>query len=239
VAASRWEMVVTKYGGKTFLTVRGPETVATPAYSPANAEFIGILFKPSAFMPQLPAQMVMDRRDLGLPEANSKSFWLQGSMWQYPEYENADTFVERLVREGLLVADPAVEEALRGQPPRMSLRTLQRRFLRATGLTQNAFHQIERARRATMFLKEGLSILDTVEQAGYFDQPHLTRSLRHFIGLTPAQITDKARPQRLSFLYKTPPPVPVTIGPPKDKNGKNYRIGVPDRGWSHARPWGS
>ncbi len=33
-----------------------------------------------------------------------------------------------------------------------------------------------------------MSILDTVERAGYFDQPHLTRSLKRFIGQTPAQI---------------------------------------------------
>ena len=30
VAASHWEMVVTKYRGKTTFTVRGPETKATP-----------------------------------------------------------------------------------------------------------------------------------------------------------------------------------------------------------------
>jgi hypothetical protein len=45
-------------------------------------------------------------------------------------------------------------------------------------------------------------------QADYFDQPHLTRSLRRFIGQTPAQIvgrgSDRAREQ-LSFLYKTSP----------------------------------
>jgi AraC-like DNA-binding protein len=52
---------------------------------------------------------------------------------------------------------------------------------------------------------QGVSILDAVHQAGYFDQPHLTRSLKHFIGLTPAQIIDQSRPQRLSFLYKKNP----------------------------------
>jgi len=42
-----------------------------------------------------------------------------------------------------------------------------------------------------------------VYEAGYFDQPHLTRALKHFIGLTPAQIMDRSRSQQLSFLYKT------------------------------------
>jgi AraC-like DNA-binding protein len=48
-----------------------------------------------------------------------------------------------------------------------------------------------------------VSILDTLHQAGYFDQPHLTRSLKYFIGQTPAQIMHHSQPEQLSFLYKT------------------------------------
>jgi hypothetical protein len=48
-----------------------------------------------------------------------------------------------------------------------------------------------------------MSILDTVHQAGYFDQAHLTRSLAYRIGQTPAEIIRANR--QLSFLYKTPP----------------------------------
>jgi hypothetical protein len=205
MADSHWGMVVTKHRGKTILTVRGPETRATPAYCPADAEFFGIQFKAGAFMPSLPANMVMDRRDLDLPIASSNSFWLNGSAWQFPDYENADIFVDWLVRGGLLVRDPLAEAVLQGQPVEMSLRTVQRRLLKATGLTNATAYQIERARYATRLLKLGVSVPDTVYQAGYFDQPHLTRSLKRFIGLTPAQITDQSRQERLSFLYKKIP----------------------------------
>jgi len=198
-------MVLTRYRGKTILTVRGPETRATPAYCPPDAEFFGILFKPGTCMPHLPAKMVMDRRDVNLPEASSRSFWLNGSAWQFPDFENADTFVDWLARDGLLVHDPVVDAVLQAQPVEMSLRTVQRRFLGATGLTQGALYQIERARQAVRLLKQGLSILDTVYEAGYFDQPYLTRSLKHFIGQTPTQIADQNRTERLSFLYKTTP----------------------------------
>ncbi len=193
------------------MTVRGPETRATLAYGLEEAEFFGILFKPGVFMPAFPARMIMDRQDLNLPGATSKSFWLQGSAWEFPDYENADTFIDRLVNEGLLVYDPIVGEVLKGQPIEMSLRTVQRRFLKATGLTQNTMYQINRARHAVTLLKKGTSILDTVHEAGYFDQPHLTRSLKQFIGLTPAQITDENRSEPLSFLYKTPAFVQTTI----------------------------
>lgn len=203
MAESHWEMVVTKHEGKTTLTVRGPESRATPACGHAQAEFFGIQFKAGAFMPNLPANLVMDRNYRELPEATSKSFWLHSSAWQFPDFENADTFVARLVREGLLVFDPVVSAVLQEKPVELSLRTVQRRLLQATGLTSGAIFQIKRARYATTLLRQGVSILDTVDRAGYFDQPHLTRSLKQLIGQTPAQIVTASKREPLSFLYKT------------------------------------
>ena len=206
IAETEWSLVVTKFRGKTSITLRGPTTSATPAFCPPDAEFFGIQFKPGAFMPNLPAKGVMNRNDLNLPPATSTSFWFHGSAWQYPNYENADTFVNRLARDGLLLYDPIVGAALQGRAVDLSLRTVQRRFLQSTGLTHNTLYQINRAQYATMLLKQGVSILETMNQAGYFDQPHLTRALKHFIGLTPSQIKDQHRTERLSFLYKKNPP---------------------------------
>ena len=205
MAETQLELVITNLRGKRFLTVRGPSTTATPAYAPPDAEFLGIVFRPGVFMPKLPASMLIERNELNLPEAAGDSFWLNGSAWQYPHYENADTFVDRLLREGLLVRDPVVGPMLEGQTVDVSSRTVRRRFLQATGLTYGTLYQIERARQATRLLKQGVSILDTVAQAGYFDQPHLTRSLKRYIGLTPAQVADENRPERLSILYKKNP----------------------------------
>lgn len=208
LADIHWGIVVTKLGGQTTLTVRGPETKATTAYAPADAEFIGIQFKAGTLMPKFPARTLMDRCDINLPGASSQSFWLNGESWQFPDYENADTFVERLAGGELLTHDPVVNSILAGKAlTTLSLRTMQRRFLHATGLTAGAVNQIGRARHATALLKEGLSILDVVERLGYADQPHLTRSLKHYIGQTPAQIADEGREARLSFLFKTPAPV--------------------------------
>ncbi|MFN8375615.1 MAG: AraC family transcriptional regulator [Anaerolineae bacterium] len=204
IADTHYGMVVTRFRGKTMLTVRGPETRATPAFGPADAEFVGIQFRPGTFIPHLPARMVMDRRDVNLPEASSKSFWLQGSAWHFPDYENIETFVDWLFQDGLLVHDPVVSAVLRGQVPEVSLRTVQRRFLDATGLTRGAVCQIERARYATTLLKQGVGILDVVHQAGYADQPHMTRALRQMTGLTPAQMMSSDRTP-LSFLFKTEP----------------------------------
>ena len=155
-------------------------------------------------MPHLPASGLVDSA-VNLPEATSTSFWLHGAAWEFPTYENADTFVARLVREGVLVREPVVEAALQGELTDLSLRTAQRHVLRATGLTHSGIRQIERARFATLLLRQGVSILEVVHAAGYFDQAHLTRALRYYVGPTPAQIMDERRSGQLSYLYKTQP----------------------------------
>jgi len=186
-AVSRWEMVVWKHDTQTGITVRGPETTATHADTPAHAEFFGIQFRLGTFMPYLPLNNLVDG-SLTLPEATGKSFWLRGAAWQLPSYDNVDVFVDWLVRNELLVHDPIIATVLQGQPHELSVRALQYHFVRATGLTQSTIRQIERARHAAVLLAQGVSILDAVHKVGYFDQAHLTKSLRRFVGQTPLQI---------------------------------------------------
>jgi methylphosphotriester-DNA--protein-cysteine methyltransferase len=154
-------------------------------------------------MPQLPAGRLLNGNDVNLPRANRGRFWLNGARWESPDFETAETFVARLAKAGLIVHDPAVAAALRGEQHALSTRSAQRHFLRATGMTHSTMRQIERARQATNLLRQGFSIADVVHAAGYFDQAHLTRSLRELIGLTPAKIARAER--QLSFLYNTTP----------------------------------
>lgn len=204
LALSHWQMCVWTENGKTNLTLRGPETQATRVHCPPNAEFLGIVFKLGTVMPHLPASQFVDA-DLTLPDASSQAFWLKGSAVAYPTYDNTESFIDHLVRDGLLVSEPAIQAALQAHAQPISIRSIQRRFSQTIGLTHGTVSQIERARYATLLLQQGVSILDTVDQAGYSDQPHLTRALRHFIGQTPAQIVGRREPEQLSFLFKTAP----------------------------------
>src|SRR5215216_1991488 len=98
IAMSGWEMVVSRYHDKTYITVRGPETSATLLpVTIVGTEFFGIRFKVGTALPHLPASRLVDE-DVNLPDASGKSFWLHGSAWQFPNYENADTFLNRLAR---------------------------------------------------------------------------------------------------------------------------------------------
>jgi hypothetical protein len=186
-ADSRWHILLIKYKDRIKVSLEGPMTRATSRVQPEGLEFFGIKFKLGIFMPYLPVKHLLDIEKI-LPQAAGQSFWLDGAAWQLPTYDNAETFVSRLVHNEVLVWDSVVSAVLQDEPQDMSYRTVRRRFLLSTGLTHKAIQQIERAQQAASLLEQGMSILDVVYQVGYADQPHMTRSLKHFIGYTPAQI---------------------------------------------------
>ena len=120
VAASHVEIAVTRQRGRVFLTIRGPETRATPAECPAVGDWIGIRFKLGTFMPGFAPGDLKDRHDVTLPGATGRSFWLNGSAWDYPDFDNADAFVARLARKGLIFDQAHLTRSLKtliGQTP--------------------------------------------------------------------------------------------------------------------------
>lgn len=193
VAVTQWEIVVTRQAEGTSVTFRGPESRATAALIPPDAEFFGISFTLGTFMPALDPRRLVDR-SLTLPMVSPTSFWLLGSVWQLPGPGNADVFVDRLVRDGVLIHDPVVPAALGDRPgagrelQALSTRSVERRVARATGLTRGTIRQIRRAEGAVELLSRGVPAPEVARQAGYTDQPHLTRSLRRFVGQTPSEI---------------------------------------------------
>lgn len=186
-ASGHWHLLFLRQNGRGQVSIVGPLTKATPVTQAEGTEWLGITFKLGTFLPSLPVTHLLDA-GANLPLVAKTSFRLAGSSWQFPDYDNIETLVDRLVRESLLVYDPVVAAGLQDHPLDMPARTVRHRFLRSTGLTQGKIRQIERARQATTLLEQGMSILDTVHETGYADQSHLTRSLKHFIGQTPAQI---------------------------------------------------
>ena len=116
IAANIIEIVLTRLRGKHFLTIRGPETAATPMDCPAEGQWVGIRFKPGAFMPQFLPQSLRDHNNVTLPSAAGHSFWLNGSALEYPSFDNAESLVKRLARSGILSRNPIVEDTLLQRP---------------------------------------------------------------------------------------------------------------------------
>jgi AraC-like DNA-binding protein len=192
LAVSESELVFTLEQGTTSVMMRGPESKATTAHGPANAEFFGITFKLGVYMPVLPPAQLLDRHSSLFSVGGT--FWLNDHALPIPDATDADLFIERLVRLGLLRCEPTVEPLLRNAlfERLATVRTLQRRFVQATGLSYRAVQSIERARRAVVLLEAGMAISDVVHDLGYTDQPHLTKMLRHLVGCTPARIAEGA-----------------------------------------------
>jgi hypothetical protein len=201
VAAGHLELVVTRLTDVTMVTLRGPETRATIIDCPPGGEWEAIRFRLGVHMPALPTRLLVDRRDVNLPVWADGSFELQGARWPLPDLENAERYVAELARHSVIARDDVVQAAIRGAAQPLTIRSVQRHFRRTTGLTHGLYRQIERARYATTLLRDGAAILDTVHEAGYFDQAHLTRSLKALIGETPASVVRGDK--QLSFLYKT------------------------------------
>ncbi|GLV55448.1 hypothetical protein KDH_22920 [Dictyobacter sp. S3.2.2.5] len=186
-ASGHWHLLFMKRNGKPSVSIEGPLTRSKSVRQDEGTEWFGVTFKLGTFLTAIPTSALPNAQTI-LPLIIKTSFELAGSRWQLPDYDNVETFVDRLVREHLLVSDPLVKAVMSGQLPEVSERTVRRRFLNATGLAPKTIEQISRATQAAALLEQGVSLLDATYQAGYADQPHMTRSLKHFIGYTPSQI---------------------------------------------------
>ncbi|GAA4638475.1 helix-turn-helix domain-containing protein [Actinoallomurus vinaceus] len=203
IATSNWELVFWEDQGRVHAAVRGPETTASSVDVPDGSESFGITFAHGTSMPHLPPARLVDSA-WESPHATATRFVLGGDEWLMPGFESAEQLVVRLVREGVVVRDPLVDEVLAGGMPDVGTRSVQRRVAAATGLTQGGIRQIERARQAAILLGEGVPSLEVVDRLGYYDQPHLARSLTRFIGRTATELCRRgAAEQPLSLLYKT------------------------------------
>ncbi|MGI5152185.1 AraC family transcriptional regulator [Plantactinospora sp. CA-294935] len=202
IATSNWELVFWEQHGSVHAAVRGPETTVSSVEVPDGSASFGITFAHGTSMPHLPAARLVDSA-LESPYATATTFTLRGEEWLIPDFESAEQFVARLVRQGVVVRDPLVDEVVTGGMPELGTRSVQRRVAAATGLTQGGIRQIERARQAAILLGEGVVPLEVVNRLGYYDQPHLARSLQRFIGRTATELRrPDAAAQPLSLLYK-------------------------------------
>jgi hypothetical protein len=190
VAAVTWGLVFWEHEGRPHASVSGPETGTGTAPVPEGAAFVGIEFALGTSLRALPTASLVDG-GVDLPGATRRTFVLDGVRWGTPGPDDAEALVERLVRAGVVVRDPLVAEVRRGDRPRVSDRTVERRFRAATGLTRGAVRQIERARAASTLLATGTPVADVVTRLAYFDEPHLARALRRYVGRTAGQLRER------------------------------------------------
>lgn len=99
----------------------------------------------------------------------------------------ADSSVDEAVRR-IEAAQGAVRTDELARRLGMSLRQLQRVFLREVGVTPKLFAMICRAGHAARLLREKAGLADAAAQAGYADQSHMTRDFARLAGATPRAV---------------------------------------------------
>lgn len=187
IACETWGLVFWDQTDGTYAALTGPESRTSTAPVPPDATFVGIQFAVGTSPRSAALSSLLDY-GIALPDTTRRSFWLDDYRFETPTAGDAEALTEALVRRGVVDRDPLVAKALAGEHPAVSERTLERRFRRATGLSQGGVRQIERARHAAELLAAGEPVSEVVAALGYYDEPHLARALRRYVGRTTRQL---------------------------------------------------
>ena len=190
-----WDMIFIKSNqGKSKVLLSGPSSKTTLVpYSAGNKNF-GIRFTPGVIFTNIPVTDMLDVTK-ALPMPAEDAFVLQGSTWKLPTYESIDEFLVRLMEDGLISIDPVVSDVLENKDVKMSIRSIQRHFALAIGMSPRRVKQIVSARKAVELLLHGIPLAEVAYRQGYADLPHMIRMLKRFTGYTP--MGNKLRGERV------------------------------------------
>jgi len=185
-----WDLIAhtSKDGSRTMMLTGQASKPAMVPYEGGTSAVV-ISFVAGAHIPQLPGASMLDSAKI-LPNADEDHFMLLGHTFAIPTYKNAEELVEAMERHGLLAIDEVVAAVLKGTPKAMSDRNMQRHFMQTTGLTRKSLEQIHRAQKAVRLIKAGAPLSAAAADAGFTDQPHLSKSLQKLMQARPSDVTD-------------------------------------------------
>jgi AraC-like DNA-binding protein len=181
------------------LLVAGPDTGPHPARREPGVLSAGLRFAPGRLpaMLGLPAAQVRDQR---VPLAELHPSLARRALARLEQGERPLPVLLGLALA--LPGDPA-EHAVRAVADQLAAgasaratadrlgwteRSLHRRCLAAFGYGPAVLRRVLRFRKASLLLYEGVPIAEAAAEAGYADQPHLSREMRALAGVAPSQI---------------------------------------------------
>src|SRR6185312_11883804 len=100
-----WDIAILRRGESLQVLRTGLTTRSVTYQHDAGDEILVISFKPSSFMSLMPGERMRDEGVL-LEKFGSRNFWIGTDVREIPTFENADVFVERLAREGIIESNP-------------------------------------------------------------------------------------------------------------------------------------
>jgi hypothetical protein len=186
-----WDIAIINRGGQRTVLRTGLTTRTVSLDYADGDELLVISFKPHSFMPLMPGEVMRDEGVM-LEGFGPGGFWIGTDVREIPTFENADVFVEHLVRDGIVGSNELVASVVEGHPMAATERTLQRHFLKTTGLTYKHFTLVQRAQKAVALLQMGRPAVDVALALGFSDQAHMINSLKAIMGQTPREIAREA-----------------------------------------------
>lgn len=201
----------------------GPATRTVPVRIPPRAVIVGARFRPGSAAAALgvPMDELVDR-ELPLDDIWRDTHELADGVAEGPVAQRVGALEAELTRrlarrpsDGFarravdwLAAHPSRHVAELAAELGIGDRQLRRRLLAATGYAPKLLHRILRFQRLLVELHEVTAssrrqLAAAARQAGYLDQPHMTREVRDLAGLTPRSLLDRdAAPTAMAELFR-------------------------------------
>lgn len=165
--------------------IRGPETkprgdILLPGYT-----WTGIRLRPGIQLKNFSTQQITNSFRM-LPADSSGQFEFEGTLLQFPDFENVEQLVEQMHDLGYLSGKVLEAQELPKQS--MSSKSYSRYVKRNTGLSPYKLHQLQRMAEALRLLRQGMPAATVASELGFADQAHLTRAAKQFLGHTPKEL---------------------------------------------------
>lgn len=185
-----WDLITAlEPDGQRVTFITGQATKAQRLFYKAGQRSVVISFAAGAYLrPFRGALFAGNYSMLTMPD--DLHFELGGQTFPLPTFENAEALINQMVERGIVASDEVVEGVMRGTPKAASRRSVERHFKTTTGLSPKKLADIRRAQAAVRMLKAGKDPATTAAEAGYYDQPHMSKELKRLMDSLPSDVDD-------------------------------------------------
>lgn len=178
-------IILVRSSERAKIVLRGPETKPRNEHYMPNTTWIGIRLHPGVKLKNFPVQQYINC-SRSLPADSNDRFRFQGTLLQFPGFDNAEVLIERMCDLGLITGNPLSDQDSIKQE--MTPKTYARFIKQNTGLSPYKLHQLQRMSKAFKLLQEGVSPAMVASELGFADQAHFHRAAKQFFGHTPKEL---------------------------------------------------
>jgi hypothetical protein len=183
-AETNSHLVISKGPQHTLAYFVGPWDSSTELQVESDVHIMWIKLKLGVHVKRTPSLVFQNAEHIINP-SSSQELALYGQTFRIPTERGIDGFLAHLEKSGVLDFDPVVAESLENSAVKMPERTLRYRFLSSVGISRASIFQIQRIKQAALLVSQGVELTEIALSLGFYDQSHLTRNFKKYLGVTP------------------------------------------------------